>query len=196
MKARNIVGLSQGAKGEEVIWDEFNGNWEQLAWQSEQLLAKFKGESVENSAEISKEDLPREGKEREILVKARVNQLFFRKTILASYNHSCCITGIEIPELLVASHIVPWSKDPNNRLNPGNGLCLNCLHDSAFDKGIMTITPDYTVRISKQVLREIQKNNPQDKFLLPFEGKKIREPQKFRPVVEFLEYHNQNIFRN
>lgn len=184
LQARNISGLSQGAKGEEEVWKEFNGNWEDLSWQSEQILARYKKETIEKSTEINLENLPSEGKERESIVKTRVNQSFFRKTILASYNFSCCITGISIPELLVASHIIPWSANSKNRVNPSNGLCLNSLHDKAFDRGLLTITPDYRVKISKIILHN--RNSKNSRYFLPFEDKPILLPQKFYPLPEFI----------
>lgn len=193
LKARNVSGLTQGAKGEEDVWNEFNGNWDELAWQSEQILAKYKNEPVEISADIIKDDLPKEGKEREAVIKQRVNQSFFRKTILASYNSTCCITGISIPEILVASHIIPWSNDRKNRMNPANGLCLNALHDKAFDKGFLTITPDFIVRLS-DILVEKARKTESDIFFLPYNDKRINLPQKFLPLRDFLEYHNSIIF--
>lgn len=192
LQARNVSGLSQGAKGEEDVWNEFNGNWEGLAWKSEQILADYKGESIEKSAEINTDKIPSEDKEREAMVKIRVNQSFFRKTILASYNSNCCITGISVPEILIASHIIPWSQNEEYRVNPSNGLCLNALHDKAFDKGLLTITPDFTIKLSEHLL--IMKNNWSREFFLPFENQKIKLPQKFYPNTEFLEYHNKKIF--
>lgn len=61
----------------------------------------------------------------EAVIRTRVNQSFFRAAVLAAYNVRCCVTGLSIPELLTASHIVPWSADVKNRTNPRNGLCLN-----------------------------------------------------------------------
>jgi len=192
LQERNISGMSHGSKGEAEIWNEFNCNWEELAWQSENILAELKNDSVQNTADILKENLPAEGKERELFVKTRVNQSFFRKTILASYDNHCCITGISLPGLLVASHIVPWAVDKDNRMNPCNGLCLNALHDKAFDKGLITITPDCTIKISK-ILKA--KKSKTDTFFTPYSGRKITLPQKFYPSKEFIEYHNKYIFR-
>lgn len=191
LQERNISGMSHGSKEEFVIWNEFNGNWEELAYQSEQILARFENDTIENTTGIIKEDLPAEGKERETLIRARVNQYFFRKMILASYNNRCCITGIAIPDLLVASHIVPWSVDKKNRMNPCNGLCLNALHDKAFDKGLITITSDYTVKMSETLKI---KDSVIDSFFILFENRKITLPQRFFPSREFLEYHNNYIF--
>ena len=148
LKKQGISGLVNGAKLEEVVWNKFNGNWEELAFESELLLAKFQNKSIEEINEFDLKDLPI-GKERESIIKARVNQSFFRSTILSSYNQKCCITGLSIPDFLVASHIIPWKADDKNRLNPHNGLCLNSIHDKAFDRGFITITADFKILISK-----------------------------------------------
>jgi len=193
LRERNIKGLSQGAKGEADVWKEFNGNWESLAIQSEQLLATYKNEPLELSSGIATEDIIKEGEEREAIIKARIGQNFFRSGILASYDGKCCITGLAVPELLVASHIIPWSDKKEFRLNLNNGLCLNALHDKAFDRGLMTITPDYIIRFS-DILLEKTKKIELDTLFLPYHNNRITLPQKFFPLREFLEYHNQNVF--
>ena len=78
LQKRNIVGMRHGSKSDKEIWNEFHGNWEELAFESELLLARFKGEPIENSAKINLDNIPKEGKEREATIKARVNQNFFR----------------------------------------------------------------------------------------------------------------------
>ncbi len=193
LKARKVSGLSQGAKGEEEVWNEFKDNWNELAWKSEQILAIFKGQSVEASAGINMDNIPNEGLEREAVIKTRVNQYFFRRAVLSSYSSACCITGISIPELLVASHVIPWSKDPKNRVNPSNGLCLNSLHDKAFDTGLMTITPDYKVKLSDKLLE----NSKVDLagFFSQYHNKSIQLPKRFLPDKSFLEWHNEHVFK-
>ena len=193
LKARNISGLTQGAKGEAEVWNEFNGNWDELVWQSEAILANYKNSTIEKVSNIVTEDLPIEGKEREAIIKARVNQSFFRNAVLASYNNKCCITGIAIPELLIAGHIIPWSKNSENRVNPSNGLCLNALHDLAYDKGLLSVTPDYEIKLSNRIISQFKKNEV-DTFFIPYENKKINLPNKFMPNREFLEYHIREIF--
>lgn len=194
LQKRGLSGMSNGSKSEVEIWNEFNDNWEELAYESERILARYRNNPLERSANIYTEDLPPEGKERETIVKVRVNQSFFRNAILASYDNRCCITGIAIPELLVAGHIIPWSVNPKHRTNPANGLCLNALHDKAFDKGLMTITSDYTIRFSEKLIEKI-KGTDFDRLFFLYNGRKITLPQKFYPLREFLEYHNQKIFQ-
>ena len=126
-------------------------------------------------------------------VKARVNQSFFRKMILASYNNQCCITGLDIPRLLIASHIKPWSADKNNRLNPCNGLCLNALHDKAFDTGLITVDVNNKIVISKAV-KEHYSIESVNRYFEAYDNKTISLPDRFLPDNQFLEYHRNNIF--
>jgi putative restriction endonuclease len=184
-------GMSHASKMDKAIWDEFHQDWYEQAFQSEEILAKHKNEPVENTIEINLDDLPKEGKEREAIIKARVNQSFFRKAVLASYDFKCCITGLTAADLLVASHIVPWAKDKANRMNPCNGLCLNALHDRAFDAGLLTITPDYYIKISKALPKS---GRAYQNLFEPYADTKINPPQRFLPKPEFFEWHNQKVF--
>lgn len=192
LKKQGITGLVNGSKLEEDVWDEFNGNWEKLAFESEELIAKFQNKKIEEIQEIDLKELP-QGKERETIIKARVNQNFFRSTILSSYNLKCCVTGLSIPDFLVASHIKPWSKDKENRTNPHNGVCLNSIHDKAFDKGFIAITPDYRILLSN-FFDDYSNEKAVNEFFKKYEKQKINLPDRFLPSKEFLEYHYENIF--
>jgi putative restriction endonuclease len=193
LKKQGIVGLANGSKLEEDIWEEFNGNWEKLAFESELLISKFAKKDIEEISEIELEDL-KEGIERETIIKQRVNQSFFRSAVLSSYNSKCCITGLSVPDLLVASHIIPWAKNKEQRLNPRNGLCLNSIHDKAFDKGFITISPDYSVKISNAFI-EFEKEDAVKDFFYKYKNQKINLPDKFLPNRDFLDFHYQNIFK-
>lgn len=194
LKKRGITGLTNASKLDKLIWDEFNNNWEDLAYESELLIYKFNNESLDKLSDIEIHDIS-EGKEKETMIKQRINQSFFRSTILSSYNLKCCITGLSIPDLLVASHIIPWSKDKKNRLNPHNGLCLNYLHDKAFDKGFITVTSDYKIKISPH-FKDFEKDDSILSLFLKYKNTSIILPSKFLPSKEFLQYHQKNIFRS
>lgn len=194
LKDRQIEGASHGGKGDIAVWNEFHGNWEKLASESERLWAKMTGQTIEKIADILEKDLPKEGKEREGIVRLRVNQHFFRTAVLAAYQYRCCVTGLAVPELLNASHIDPWSNHPKVRMNPRNGLALNALHDRAFDRGLMTITTDFNVKVSSK-LRDLPKHNALDDLILRYDGKPISLPSRFAPEIEFLSYHNKKIFQ-
>ncbi len=193
LKKRGIVGLGNTSKLDELVWNEFNNDWDNLAYESELLISKFTNQPIEKVSEINIADIPL-GKEREAIIKQRVNQSFFRSTILSSYNLKCCVTGLSISDFLVASHIVPWAKDEKNRLNPHNGLCLNSIHDKAFDRGFITVTTNYKIKLSK-FFNEFKKDNAVSELFLKYENQSIILPDKFLPSKEFLEYHHQNIFK-
>lgn len=190
LKKRNITGASHGAKAEVEIWNEFSNNWEKLTFESELLLKQLEGRVSENIE--SAQEFP-EGKSRETILRTRVNQDFFRAAVLAAYDGRCCITGLSVPKLLNASHIVPWSVDVKNRTNPRNGLCLNALHDRAFDCGLLTVTTELKVKISTQLkLESVEKSAAE--LLWQFNGVSISLPRRFSPGREFLLYHNNEVF--
>ena len=190
LRARGIRGASHGSKGETEVWEEFNGDWGVLAFESERLLAERTGHSLEEFAGIDEAEMPREGKEREKLVRVRVNQHFFRSAVLAAYEYRCCVTGIAVPALLSASHISPWSSDPRNRMNPRNGLCLNSLHHRAFDFGLITITPRFRLRVSSSILKN-KKDVAIQTFFAQYDDALIRLPTRFAPDPKLLKRHNE-----
>jgi putative restriction endonuclease len=190
LQKRNISGAKHGARAEIEIWNEFSNDWEGLAFESERLLDKITGrpsQLVDEGREFP------EGRTREAVIRARVNQSFFRAAVLAAYNVRCCVTGLSVPELLTASHIVPWSVDVKNRTNPRNGLCLNALHDRAFDCGLLTLTPDLKVKLSPRI-RKKRADECTRGYLLRYESVSISVPRYFAPSVDFLRYHNERIF--
>lgn len=160
---------------------------------SESLYAKKKKITVDQLYKIDLTDLSKQGEEKERIVKVRTNQAVFRTLVMANYNFCCCITGINQPELLIASHIKPWSQDNTNRLNPKNGLALNALHDKAFDKGLITITEDYRIKVSPVLLKKAKTKSIKQNFV-HFHNKQIMVPKKFMPDPEFLKFHNHECF--
>ena len=194
LKTRVIKGASNASNLDKEIWNEFANNLNTLPFESEKLLAKFENTTVEKLNHINEDTIPKQGKTRDIIVKIRVNQSFFRSAILASYNNTCCITGINQPELLIAGHIRPWSLDEKNRLNPRNGIAINTLHDKAFENGLITINTNYRILISSILKKQSQNPFIEDAFL-KYEGKSIFLPSKFLPDLEFLNYHNNERFK-
>ncbi len=194
LKARGIKGASNASNLDKEIWNEFSKNWDTLPYESEKLLANYEGKSITALNDISEDDLPKEGKTREAVIKVRVNQAFFRSAILASYNDTCCITGINQKALLVAGHIRPWGIDTKNRLNPRNGIALNALHDKAFENGLITISTDFKIKISS-VLKKQSKSESVQNYFLKYDNKSIVLPSRFLPDKEFLDYHNEVKFK-
>ncbi|NCA81973.1 MAG: HNH endonuclease [Opitutae bacterium] len=130
----------------------------------------------------------REGKDRICSAKARVNQDFFRELILDEYRTQCCVSGLNVPEVLRASHIIGWADDEANRLNPANGLCLSATYDAAFDRHLISFDEDYRMVFSP-VLNEYYGNQAFQVQFRAFEGQPLSMPKRFRPDQEFLRKH-------
>ncbi|MGD9929638.1 MAG: HNH endonuclease [Mangrovibacterium sp.] len=192
---RGIKGLTGGIKQVQPIWDEFVNSKEELLFESERILADLEHQTLETKyAEVlsGTENLKGETKTRE--VKTRVNQNIFRQIVLANYSSRCAITGIDLPDLLVASHIIPWAKNEQERLNPENGICLSSLYDKAFDKGLIAFSEKYQILISG----ELQKREHEEfypTFFAPLAKLTLHLPQKYLPKREFLQFHLDTIFK-
>ena len=207
MKLSNIASLDpvitqSGRKGlegasatDKAMWDEMQQDWQRFALDAQSATASFGSEVEVSSDQLdSSLDVPADytGKNKASLVTVRVGQQFFRRSVLSAYDNRCCITGLAIPVFLVASHIVPWRIDEKNRLNPRNGLCLSSIHDKAFDIGMITITKEMTVKVSKCYMGS--KDSFYEMALMAYDGKPIAVPEKFQPSEEFLSYHRENIY--
>jgi len=136
--------------------------------------------------------IPERATERQGTAKQRVYQDFFRRSVLASYDATCCVCQCDLSPLLVASHIIPWSLDVKNRLNPENGLCLCLLHDGAFDRGLLAVTGTFHIRISKSA-KSSRSSFVQD-AIVKYDSRPIFMPRRFRPRQEFLDWHGKNVF--
>lgn len=191
-------GLGNASSLDREIWDEFHADWEGLAVKCSQLKAALlesngdalKGKSLEEGEAEGLEDFT--GETRRVVTEQRIKQHFFRRAVLASYRGRCCMSGLSDRRLLVASHIVPWSKDTANRLNPSNGLCLSAIHDKAFDKGLIALSDDLRVLVSNELKRS------KDAFIkdviLPLSGHTIELPERFVPNVAFVARHRAEEF--
>lgn len=190
VRASGRAGMSNASRLDKRIWDELNSDWDLVADEAARAYEHYGIEhGVMPGADVA-EDVPEvaEGKTVTAMVKVRVNQARFRRAVLASYNAKCCISGLGVPQLLVASHIIPWSMDERNRLNPRNGLLLSSLHDKAYDVGLITVMPDFTIRVAKQ-LNDVSLDGFAEETLKAFDGRSIRQPERFRPNPEFLASH-------
>lgn len=194
LRKRGIKGASNASKLDWEIWQEFYENPDELPYQSEILRARYEKKPIEELLNLKESELPKEGKERQSSVKVRVNQSFFRQAVLRSYQQSCCITGINIPELLVAGHIIPWAQDEKKRLNPRNGLLMNGLHDKAYEAGHITVRPDYVLLVSYE-LKKQQQADWSSSYFGKYEGHQIRLPNRFLPEPDYLEKHYYERFK-
>lgn len=182
------TGLSGASNADKAMWQEMEQDWGAfsiaMAQAEQEIFAASSPAAVDEPCDVITSKIAE--------VKVRVGQQFFRNAVLSAYNQRCCISGLANAKLLVASHIVPWSSDEQNRLNPHNGLALSALHDKAFDLGLITISEDYRVIVSGKCSAK------DDSFfntaIVSFHGKHISLPEKFSPASQFLAFHRERIF--
>ena len=187
------------------MWNEFRSHSSVLGAESEQLLHDLFTKDDGREVDFLDRDKVRLEPSRiltaptgptEIMAtrKERRGQQFFRQSILNAYGVRCCISGINVPRLLVASHIKPWGDFPDDRLNPKNGLCLSSIHDAAFDSGLITLDEEFRVVLSKQLRGHFPQPTLEQNFV-PFAGQPIRLPDKLaEPGADYLSYHRKEIF--
>lgn len=187
-------GLTAASAADRNMWDEMHNDWEAFAVESERAMTAAKADDEDPLEPPPEDDAAGPvDEDRIVTTTARIGQDFFRRAVLSAYNERCCITGLSIPPLLVASHIIPWRCDKSNRVNPRNGLLLSALHDKAFDSGLITVDDDMTVRVSNRYTR-----SPDSYFtesIQHYHGREIYLPEKFPPDHDFLSYHREHIFQ-
>lgn len=142
---------------------------EQYIQQVDDILSKFKDET-----------------EKILVTKARIGQGIFRNKLMT--RASCCeICGINMKELLRASHCKPWTNSNNiERLDVNNGLLLCLIHDGLFDKGLIGFNDDGSIIISTKVdISQYSLMNINSNMRLSFKSEQ----------VPFIKWHRENIFQ-
>jgi putative restriction endonuclease len=193
-QARQIRGLSNASRADREIWYEFNANSEQLAFESQQALQNLSGnlrdtKRVERAVSSGPTEAFR-------TVRTRLVQGFFRDAVLSSYDFKCAICNLDLPELLSASHIIPWSANVLRRADPRNGLSLCSIHDRAFDRGLLSVGESFDVLLSTRLKTSFSQCRLHLVAFLEVEGKPIYQPKRFAPDTVALAFHRENIFRN
>lgn len=196
-RARGIAALGNVSSADRELWARFEADPEAVAAEMEQAWEAVKGEA-EGGGEVTPEEAetiaPGAATEREQVVRVRRVQQFFRSAVLVSYEGRCALSDIAVPELLTASHIIPWARDVKRRADPRNGLCLNALYDRAFDRGLITFDERLRVVVSP-ALRGDEAPALQREALIALEGRELRGPVRFAPDREALAWHREKMFR-
>lgn len=128
----------------------------------------------------------------EFLARARLGQGAFRVLVTDAYSRRCAVTGERTLPTLEAAHIRPYSEEGPNRVS--NGLLLRSDWHRLFDEGYVTVTPDYRVEVSGRIReeyengREYYRHHGDPLATMPTEAWQ-------RPSQDFIEWHNERIFR-
>lgn len=187
------TGLKGASAADRKMWQEMAADSEGFAVECQKALIAAESSEVPLDDMSDDDSVRREGEDRLAQATIRIGQSFFRSAVLSAYSGQCCITGLSVPTLLVAGHIIPWSQDKRNRLNPRNGLALSVLHERAFDAGIITIDENMTVRVSSN--HTVQNDEFFTSSIASYDGVPIRTPRKFGIGEEFLAFHREHIYR-
>jgi putative restriction endonuclease len=197
-QARGVKGLSGASRADRAVWSQFTARWgesvERAADVYDALMSAPAEESapVEPPVETPLSEPPAGPTGVTRATRARRGQEWFRRALDAAYDRRCAVTGCDLPELLVASHIARWADDEPNRLNPRNGLLLSTLHDRAFEKGHLALSDDYRVLISTKVRQTADPFLRQS--LVVYHNEPIRRPSRFLPDPSLLRQHRETRF--
>ncbi len=198
MKLRGIAGLEGASKLDRAMWEEYHVNPAELVPLGQAcfdaLFVSDEHETVEviPGKGIRTRRRPPVG-ETEItaLTKQRRGQDYFRDIVLNNYDNRCGITGLPVRELLIASHILPWRDHEAERLNVSNGICLNRLHDAAFDQGLIGFDAGFCVILAPKLRSYL----PREAILSQFEAYdkvSLSLPEDgIRPKQAFLSEHRK-----
>jgi putative restriction endonuclease len=188
---RGVVGLSNASADDTRLWRDFQENPEEIAAIAERVYAEAgKRLTMSKDNDISIPDGPSETTR---FIRTRRVQSFFRMAVLVSYGSRCALSGIALPELLNASHIIPWKINKERRADPTNGLALNVLFDRAFDRGLITFDEKCRTVLSGRLRRD-DATPFQKEVFLRFEGQPLRSPTRFAPDPAAMRYHREHIF--
>jgi HNH endonuclease len=91
--------------------------------------------------------------EKATLIRARLGQAKFRKSLLALWRNRCAVSGCSIPVMLRASHIKPWRECSNSeeRRDADNGLLLSANLDALFDEGLIGFDSQGKMIVSEKI---------------------------------------------
>lgn len=174
-------GLEGASEADRAIWDEFLENRDRLVEEMETL--------VHDAPTVVQTLRTHEGPtEVTRTVRQRRGQGFFSRVVRAAYEERCAVTGLAVPSLNVASHIIPWASNEARRTDPTNGLLLSALVDRAFDRGLVTFDEESRLVCGRQLRAPTAKATA----LLSLQGIALRTPEKFRPDPTALAWHREH----
>lgn len=196
LQLRGIKGLKGASQLDRDTWAEYHANPAEIIPLAQEkfdgLFAEDKNKSTEviPGKGIRRIPSPPSGEtEAQGISKRRKGQDYFRDVVINNYNGCCGITGLPVRELLVASHILPWSSHEAERLNIRNGIALNRLHDAAFDKHLVGFDDDLKLILSTR-LKSVLPDKALTHHFEAYEGNVILLPEDgIPPDMSFLAKH-------
>jgi len=191
-------GLKGASDFDRAMWAEYRMHLNELAPEGEALLAELMTGDADAPIEVQPDGrilrVPEGPTEATASMKVRRGQRYFQQAVLNAYKGRCAVTGMNVRSLLIASHIIPWSKAEEHRLDPQNGIALNALHDKAFDRGLITFDTDLRLVCAPSIREHYATATIATNFKA-YEGQALAFPTEATgPNPEYLEYHRNELF--
>jgi hypothetical protein len=184
--ARGIRGASHGSVADGRLFARFLADPDAVTLEMSDALHRIGGQSEPADAGPDAHcDAPTE---RDATVPTRLMQGYFRRRVMAAYSWQCAMCDVDVPCLLNAAHIMPWARAESRRTDPRNGLALCVLHDRAFDRGLVTVTADYTIHTVSARLGSTRSRAVRE-MIGGLDGCRIHVPRVFAPDREALTAH-------
>lgn len=191
LKAQGISGLANGAKVDKLVWEHYVGSKRgelplEPLLEDAAHIARARDISIDFLFEANSASVPVNtpgnlvGDERLVLRKERVYQNFFRNMVLAGYDGRCAISGLRLPMLIDAAHIVPWATRKEVRLLPSNGIALNPLLHRAYDAHLLDVDGKRRVHVSR-ALRRAAADTRMESFFDTIDGAMLQSSRHFSP---------------
>lgn len=200
LRARGIVGLQGASILDKEIWEEFHTERELLVPASEEAMHQLFDVTEQDEVEVVGDvgvsiqatlSPPTGSTSSTAQVKVRRGQQYFRQVVLNAFRGRCAVTGIAVRELLVASHILPWAKYPESRLEPQNGISLSRLHNGTFDRGLISFDDNYRLVLSERLRHHLPHSSLDENFSR-YEGKSLEiAPDVLPPSQAYLAIHRK-----
>ncbi|MEO0017768.1 MAG: hypothetical protein RLZZ522_1051 [Verrucomicrobiota bacterium] len=198
LKLRGIQGLEGASNHDRAMWEEYHANPAELVPLSQEHFDALFTQSATETVEvipgtgIRTRKRPSEGEtETTSITKQRRGQDYFREIVLNNYDNRCAVTGLPVRELLIASHILPWRSHEAERLNIRNGICLNRLHDAAFDQGLIAFDDSLRLILSARLKAVLPHEAVVSQFEA-YEGRPLSLPiDAIPPETRFLVDHRK-----
>jgi putative restriction endonuclease len=133
----------------------------------------------------------RGGRAQPSLIRARRGQGAFRLMVMDAYEKRCAVTGERTLPVLEAAHIRPFAEHETHEVR--NGILMRSDVHRLFDRGLVTVLPDLTFKVS----RAIERDYSNGKIYYALDGKPIALPssEAARPDREALAWHASEVFR-
>lgn len=189
-------GLSGATNLDRKIWADFTRDWTGQVTQISDLLESENNSKGSIVSEIRQPYTfePYTGESTKLaVIERRVGQDFFRRAVLANFDNRCCITGIAVPALLNASHILPWKDDVAHRHNPENGLALSATFDRAFDGGFIAFDENKRLLIGERI--SSHEDAGTRNYFARYEGLTMQDSLRFEPSSAFLAWHREHRYQ-